>query len=70
MYKNFNDYFLALKQRRDEDEYIYTDEDLDKYIDWIKTCFDNNMSCYLCLEMIWFETEEAKEKYKEIFDYE
>jgi len=61
MYKDFEEYFSAVKELRTEYNYRYTDKDLKTYSYWIKTCFENEMSCYKCLEMLWFETEENKE---------
>ncbi len=65
--ETFEEYLEALKKRRDEDGYRYTDEDFNTYSDWIKTCHEKNISFYKCLEMMWFETEEGKkqcEKYE------
>ena len=57
---SFEQYFSAVKDLRTEYNYRYTDKDLETYSYWIKTCFESEMSCYLCLEMLWLEIEENK----------
>lgn len=63
VYKNFieketfENYLERLKQRRTEDEYNYTDEDFEKYKDYIRDCWLTNLSVYKCLEFMYFETE-------------
>jgi len=56
MEEEFEDYLKRLKARRTEDGYIYTDEDFEKYNDYIKDCFKTNLSVYKCLEFMYFET--------------
>ena len=55
MYENFEEYLEAVKQRRDEDEYGYTDEDLEKYKYYFEDCYRSNLSVYKSLEFLWFE---------------
>ena len=55
MYSNFEEYFLAVKNRRDEDNYDYTDEDLEKYKYYFEDCWKSNLSVYKSLEFLWFE---------------
>jgi len=64
---SFEDYLKAVRQRRDEDGYGYSDEDIEKYNYYFKDCWKNNLSVYKSLEFLWFETEEAKQNFKEIF---
>jgi hypothetical protein len=66
MKETFELYLQWLKKRRTEDNYEYTDEDFEKYNDYIKNCFKNNLSVYKCLEFMWFETEEAKDNFKKL----
>lgn len=56
MEEEFEDYLKRLKDRRTEDGYKYTDEDFEKYIDYIKDCYKTNLSAYKCLEFMYFET--------------
>lgn len=51
----FDDYLVRLKQRRTEDGYRYTDEDFEKYNDYIMDCWRVNLSVYKCLEFMYFE---------------
>jgi len=67
MNSTFEEYLKAVKQRRDEDNYDYTDEDLEKYSSWIKTCHKRNISCYKCLELMWFETDKGKEQVQKLY---
>ena len=55
MYKNFEDYLQAVKQRRDEDGYIYDDNTLKIYEHYFKDCWKNELSPYKSLEFLWFE---------------
>ena len=48
------EYTEKLKQRRTEDNYKYSDEDFEKYKDYIKDCFESNLSVYKCLEFMYF----------------
>ncbi len=56
MDETFESYLIRLKQRRTEDGYRYTDEDFEKYNDYIKNCWETNLSVYKCLEFMYFET--------------
>jgi hypothetical protein len=53
-------YLEALKARRTEDNYNYSDEDFEKHIEYIRTCFKNDLSVYKCLEFMYYDTNEAK----------
>lgn len=59
MKETFKDYLQRLKDRRTEDNYKYTDEDFEKYKDYILDCYRTNLSVYnvlnLCIlkKMIW-----------------
>lgn len=55
MIESFEQYLQSLKDRRTEDGYKYTDEDFEKYIDYIKDCWSTNLSVYKCLEWMYFE---------------
>lgn len=66
MKETFEDYLQRLKDRRTEDDYRYTDEDFEKYKDYIKDCYKTNLSVYKCLEFMWFQTEEADTDFKEL----
>ena len=55
MYSDFEEYLEAVKQRRDEDNYDYTDEDLEKYKYYFEDCWKSNLSVYKSLEFLWFE---------------
>lgn len=66
MKETFEDYLQRLKDRRTEDNYKYTDEDFEKYKDYIKDCYQINLSVYKCLEFIWFQTEEAEDNFKKL----
>lgn len=55
MMNNFEEYLEAVKQRRDEDNYGYTDEDLEKYKYYFEDCWKSNLSVYKSLEFLWFE---------------
>lgn len=57
MKETFESYLERLKARRTEDSYNYTDEDLEKYKDYIRDCWLNNLSVYKCLEFMYFETQ-------------
>ena len=56
---SFEDYLKAVKQRRDEDSYNYSDEDIEKYSGYFKDCWKNNLSVYKSLEMFWFIIKES-----------
>lgn len=55
MYSDFEEYLEAVKQRRDEDGYDYTDADLEKYEYYLKDCWKSELSPYKSLEFLWFE---------------
>ena len=55
MYSDFEEYLEAVKQRRDEDGYDYTDADLEKYRYYFEDCWKSNLSVYKSLEFLWFE---------------
>lgn len=56
----FDEYLIRLKDRRTEDNYKYTDEDFEKYDEYIKDCWEGNMSVYKCLEFMYFAEKEVK----------
>jgi len=56
---SFEDYLKAVRQRRDEDGYRYSDEDIEKYSGYFKDCWKINMSPYKSLEMFWFIIKES-----------
>ena len=51
----FDLYLEALKARRTEDNYNYTDDDFEQYNEYIRKCFKNDLSVYKCLEFMWDE---------------
>ena len=55
MINNFEEYFLAVKNRRTEDNYDYTDADLEKYKYYFEDCWKRDISIYKSLEFLWFE---------------
>ena len=57
MKETFKDYLESLKERRTEDDYNYTDEEFEKYKDYIWDCWLTNLSVYKCLEFMYFQTE-------------
>ena len=67
MRETFEQYLQRLKDRRTEDDYEYTDEDFEKYKDYIENCYQTDLSVYKCLEFMWFRTqqEELKNKIEE-----
>lgn len=66
MDESFEEYLERLKQKRTEDDYKYTDNDIDSHYSYIKNCYRTGLSVYKCLEFMWFETEEAKHNFKKI----
>jgi hypothetical protein len=66
MKQTFEQYLQRLKDRRTEDDYKYTDEDFEEYRDYIVGCWQNNLSVYKCLELMWFTTEEAENTLREL----
>ena len=55
MRESFEDYWIRLQERRTEDVYPYTDEDLVRNKEYIKNCYSTNLSVYKCLEFMWFD---------------
>lgn len=55
MCDTFEEYLEAVKQKRDEDNYGYTDEDLEKYRYYFEDCYKSDLSVYKALEFLWFE---------------
>lgn len=64
MKETFENYLLRLKERRTEDDYRYTDKDLEDNKSYIKDCWETNLSVYKCLEWMYFY-ENTKEKLDE-----
>ena len=62
MKETFEDYLQRLKDRRTEDDYKYTDEDFDKYKDYISDCCKNGMSVYKCLEFMYFAEKDMDDQ--------
>lgn len=60
MKETFEGYLQRLKDRRTEDNYKYTDEDFIQYQEYIKDCYNTNLSVYKCLEFMWFAEREIK----------
>lgn len=54
MKETVEEYLQRLKDRRTEDGYKYTDEDFEQYEEYIKDCYNNNLSVYKCLEFMYF----------------
>lgn len=54
------EYIERLKERRTEDNYKYSDEDFERYDEYIKDCWKGNMSVYKCLEFMYFAEKEIK----------
>lgn len=67
MSNSFEEYLEAVKALRDKDGYRYTNEDFIRYSSWIETCFRKEISAYKCLELMWFETDGAKQKIKDMY---
>ncbi len=57
MKETFESYLERLKERRTEDNYKYSDEDFEDKIDYIKDCWETNLSVYKCLEFMYFAFE-------------
>jgi hypothetical protein len=55
MKETFEIYLERLKARRTENSYSYTDEDFEKYENYIRDCWLTNLSVYKCLEFMYFE---------------
>ena len=62
MKETFKDYLQRLKDRRTEDDYKYTDEDFEKYKDYISDCCKNGMSVYKCLELMYFAEKDMDDQ--------
>lgn len=60
MEETFEDYLQRLKDRRTEDDYKYTDEDFEKYKEYISDCCKNGMSVYKCLELMYFAEKDIE----------
>lgn len=58
--ETFEDYLQRLKDRRTEDSYKYTDEDFIQYQEYIKDCYNTNLSVYKCLEFMSFAKREIQ----------
>ena len=56
----YENYLKRLKERRTEDNYKYSDEDFEKYDEYIKDCWKGNLSVYKCLEFMYFAEKEIK----------
>ena len=55
MKETFDEYLQRLKDRRTEDNYKYSDDDFEKYENYIADCWLQNLSIYKCLEFMYFE---------------
>jgi len=55
MRETFEEYFLGVKELRTENNYDYTDKELEKYSGYFKDCYKRNLSVYKALEFLWFE---------------
>lgn len=53
--KTFEQYLEDLRDRRDEDEYPYTDDDFSIHQNYIRRCFEQGLSVYKCLEFMYYE---------------
>ncbi len=62
MKETFEQYLQRLKDRRTEDDYRYTDEDFEKYKDYISDCCKNGMSVYKCLELMYFAEKDMDDQ--------
>lgn len=58
--ETFDEYLIRLKDRRTEDNYKYTDEDFEKYDEYIMDSWRCGMSVYKCLEFMYFAEKEIK----------
>lgn len=66
MNSTFEEFLAAVKARRDEDNYSWTDEQLLNQKEYLINCWKTNLGVYKTLEFMWFTTEEAKENFKNI----
>jgi uncharacterized protein YecE (DUF72 family) len=55
-------YLQRLKDRRTEDDYKYTDEDFEKYKQYISDCYKSGMSVYKCLEFMYFAEKDIDDQ--------
>ena len=60
--ETFEDYLQRLKDRRTEDDYKYTDEDFEKYKEYISDCCKSGMSVYKCLELMYFAEKDRDDQ--------
>ena len=60
--ETFEDYLQRLKDRRTEDDYKYTDEDFEKYKEYISDCCKSGMSVYKCLELMYFAEKDMDDQ--------
>lgn len=61
LYKEtITEYTERLKERRTEDNYKYSDEDFEKYKEYVEDCHTQNLSVYKCLEFMYFAEKEIK----------
>jgi hypothetical protein len=58
--ETFDEYLVRLKDRRTEDNYKYTDEDFEKYDEYIMDSWRCGLSVYKCLEFMYFAEKEIK----------
>jgi hypothetical protein len=58
--ETFDEYLIRLKDRRTEDDYKYTDEDFEKYDEYIMDSWRCGMSVYKCLEFMYFAEKEIQ----------
>jgi hypothetical protein len=59
LYKEtLTEYIERLKERRTEDNYKYSDEDFEKYKEYVEDCYTQNLSVYKCLEFMYFTEKE------------
>jgi len=57
--ETFESYIQRLKDRRTEDGYQYTDEDFEKYKEYVEDCYKTNLSVYKCLEFFYYEINKS-----------
>lgn len=60
MKETFEQYLQRLKDRRTEDDYQYTDKDFESVYDYIRNCYNTNLSAYKCLEFMYYAQKEIK----------
>lgn len=64
--ETFEQYYTRLKTRRDKDEYLYTDADLENLAGYIKDCYESGITPYLCLEMMYYAKRNNEEQYVQL----